>query len=159
MALETLGTALGPSHPEEALPVFQANFVLTLRHDSNNSRLVFGAQCNLANCLELLGQCDEALVLKREVYAKTVAAFGVSDEESIHSGSSLATLLITLRHWEEAKLLFREQLLPVARPSLGADHHTTLALNQNLAMALQCDPEGTRDDPRLNQRRSVDATR
>ena len=50
----------------------------------------------------------------------------------------------------ELKTFVRNQL-PVARRSLGSDHHATLQLNLSLILALSNDPEHTRDDPRLNQ--------
>ena len=50
--------------------------------------------------------------------------------------------------------MVRDQLLPVARQSLGADHHETLKLNQVLAEAVHYDPTATRDDLRLNDTES-----
>ena len=48
--------------------------------------------------------------------------------------------------WEEAIPFARDQLLPAARRTLGADSNITLKLNQNLAEVLVSTPERTRDD-------------
>ena len=54
---------------------------------------------------------------------------------------------------DESTALLRDQLLPVARRSLGANHRLTLSLSHNLSANLQFDPESTRGDLRLNQHR------
>mmetsp|Transcript_26250 Transcript_26250/g.80787 ORF Transcript_26250/g.80787 Transcript_26250/m.80787 type:complete len:119 (+) Transcript_26250:3-359(+) len=74
-----------------------------------------------------------------------VAWKGVSHEETIHDGSNLLVSLLLLKLWGESKTL-AHQLLPAARRSMGADHDITLRLTENLAYALQDDPERTRDD-------------
>ena len=58
------------------------------------------------------------------------------------------------RRWNQAISLARDQLPPLARQSMGADHTLTLDLNQDLAVFLSGNPECTRDDPRLNQHNS-----
>ena len=87
-------------------------------------------------------------------YAKLVATRGISHEETILCGLNLSGSLIGQELRDEAKLLVRK-LLPAARQSLGADHNCTLLLNRNLGVLLQHDPKRTRDDPRLNQHRSL----
>ena len=84
---------------------------------------------------------DEALVLYRQIYARRVEKEGVSHLATITSALSLAVALGSLKHWDEAISLLRDQL-PVARRSLGADHHLTL-LNKSVT----ADPERTRDNP------------
>ena len=64
---------------------------------------------------------------------------------TILSGCNLAISLTALELFDEAKTLNRDQLLPPARRSLGADHDLTLKLNHNLAAALANDPERTRN--------------
>ena len=76
--------------------------------------------------------------------------FGHSHEVTILAGYNLSLAILRLHGWEEAKTLLRDSLLPAARRSLAADHVWTL----NLATALAKDPESTRGDPRLKQRKT-----
>ena len=78
-------------------------------------------------------------------------------EDAIVDGNNLARSLIELELWDEAISLSRDQLLPTARRSLGADHDITLDLNKSLANAIQDDPRHARNGQRLN--RGVDVTR
>ena len=87
----------------------------------------------------------------REMYAGYVARLGVSHERTLQTGHSLALLSVSLGHWDEATTFLRDQLLPAARQSLGADHNITLKLNSVLVMTLKDNPERTRDDLRLVQ--------
>ena len=119
--------------------------------DWSDEDWVITGQGNLANCLYELNRHDEALALNREIYAS--AALGVSNERTIMCGVNLASSLLGLELWDEAAPLLRDQLLPAARRSLGADHHLTLGVNQNLATGLADNPECTRDDPRFNRPR------
>ena len=138
------------SRPEAAVQVLEACLALRRRYWPR-SEGILGAQLNLAACLPKLGRSDEALVLEREVYARRMAVLGVSHASTLMTGYNLAVSLDNLRRPEESKTLLQDHLLPVARTSLGADHYVTLAINQSLAAALVNDPEGTRDDLRLNQ--------
>ena len=141
----------------DALPVLKAYLALTERY-CPNVRGVLTAQGNLATCLGNLGRSDEAVILEREIYDRRVAMQGISHEETILTGNNLVGSLINLKRLEEAKSLLRDQLLPAARQSLGADHHITLGLNLNLVMALKS-PEHTRDYLRSNQHRRAASTR
>ena len=151
-AMDTLGGALRPTRPEEALSVLEASFALRRRFWSHDERAILIAQSSLASCLADLDRHDEALVLKRKTYARDLALFGASHEDTIVDGGNVVISLNHLELWEESKKLASDQLLPAARRSLGADHDLTLRLNQNLAAALANDPRRTRDDLRLNQR-------
>ena len=84
-----------------------------------------------------------------------MATYGASHENTILSGTNLAISLLKLDLWDEARSFSCDQLLPVARQSLGADHDLTLRTRQNIANALADNPERTRDNPRSNQHRSV----
>ena len=64
-------------------------------------------------------------------------------------------MLAHLSLWDELKLFARDQLLPVARQALGADHDVTLSICHHLSNAIQAHPKCTRDNLRLNQDRSV----
>merc|ERR1712094_79941 len=74
-ALEVLGRALAvSSRSEEALPVLEASLALNRRYWSHDKRAILIAETNLASCLGDLDRHNEALVLKREIYAKEVAS-------------------------------------------------------------------------------------
>mmetsp|Transcript_26771 Transcript_26771/g.82355 ORF Transcript_26771/g.82355 Transcript_26771/m.82355 type:complete len:211 (+) Transcript_26771:3-635(+) len=146
MAMVILGTSLRETRPDEALPVVEATLALKLRYFSHNDDLVFDTQCTLASCLDDLGRYGEALALKREVFAKIVASLGISDACTLMSGNNLVVSLNRMRLWEEAQTLVRDQLLPVARRTLGPDHDVTLRLNHNLAEAIRTKPGFNRDD-------------
>ena len=147
LAVGVLGSALDTNERSaEALPVLEAFLALNRRLWPHAEHAILNAQASLAVCLQNLGRCDEALVLRREIYANYVAMFGVSHEHTIVSGSNLA--MSTKPH--EAKTLVRDQLLPAARQSLGPDHNLTLGLGEILVAALANNPDCTRDDLRLN---------
>ena len=155
MALGILGRSLGECYPWEALTVMKQYLALLRRvyvmHSiTSNYVNILNAQTIISTCRSNLGQHDEALVLRREIYAKHVAMRGVSNENTIICGSNVVNSLLWLRNLDEAKLLLRDQLLPTARRSLGPDHELTLSLNYNLVDALASAPEDTRDDLRLN---------
>jgi hypothetical protein len=156
-SMGVLGNALwqGGERPEDAIPVLEVTLALRRRFWPNDEQNILGVQTNLAGCLDDLGRHHEAVVLKRETFDRQVATLGVSNECTILSGNNVATSLLGLERWEEAKTLLGEKLLPAARKSLGADHNLTLRLGQNLADALYSNPERTRDDLRLNQHRSL----
>ena len=79
---------------------------------------------------------------------------GASHERTIACGVNLALSMLDVERWDDARTFLRK-VLPVAGRSLGANHNQTLRLGQNLAAALNNNPEFTRDDPRLNQPRAV----
>ena len=159
-AMGVLGTAVFENRrPEEALPVLEAYLALLRHYCSRSEDATLIAQTSLATCLTDNGRHEEALVLCREVYARRVAALGLSHEDTIMCGANLAGALVDLHIWDDAIPLMSDQLLPAARRSLGSDHHVTLAICQNLAAALDNNPERTRDNPRSNQRRSVSRAR
>ena len=145
------GALLDSSLGEEALTVFEANLALVRRYWSHDEAVVLSVQTNIAVCLSGLERDDEALALKRGIYAKEVATLGVSHKNTILDGNNIAGTMLDLQLWDEAKAFIRDQLLPTAQTSLGPDDDLTLLLNQNLAIALRNDPGHTRNDLRLNQ--------
>ena len=98
----------------------------------------------LAACLFDLGRLDEALVLNREVYARTVAVLGKDSEEAVCDCLNVANTLRKLRRFAEAATLARDQL-PSAR-SLGNGHELVLLLSRVLADSLCQNPDSSRDD-------------
>mmetsp|Transcript_11498 Transcript_11498/g.34624 ORF Transcript_11498/g.34624 Transcript_11498/m.34624 type:complete len:233 (+) Transcript_11498:1-699(+) len=133
----------------EALPVMEAHLALTRRGWSHEQEYVLASQTNVSTCLSAVGRHNEALAILREVYAGWVAKRGVSYHETIKCGSNLAASLARAGFWDEGSTLLRDQLLPAARQSLGADDDLTLAINESLAMALHNNPEHTRNGRRF----------
>ena len=145
-AMGALGGALRSSgRCAEAIPVLEAELALRRRHFSRSEQGILGTIANLANCHCDLGRDDEALALRREVYAGMVAVYGVSHERTILNGCNLGISLNNLALWDEALPLLR-QLLPAARQLLGADNDVTLDIKLNLAHVLYNVPESSRDD-------------
>ena len=136
--------------PEEALPVLEASLVLRRRYWPLNEKCMLITQTNIASCLADQGRNDEALGLRRELYARRAALLGASHERTILSGVCVTYSLIELGLLAEAKESSTKLLL--AAQSLGSDHDLTLRINLNLASALTKSPGRTRDDLRLNQR-------
>ena len=142
-----LGNALNSNgRYTEALPVIEASLAFRRRWWSHEEEFIRTGQCHLAACLGGLGRYDEALVLYREIYAREVATLGVSHEHTIGTSCNIANALVHLKLLDDAKKMYRDQVLPAARRSLGADHNFTLIISRNLAIVLYDDLERTRDD-------------
>ena len=104
-------------------------------------------QSNLAITYGKLGQSEQALQLKRDVYYGYVKLLGEEHEETLLVAENYALSLIDLRRFEEAKALLRKSM-PVARRVLGEGNDITLSLRKVLARALYDDPAATLDDLR-----------
>jgi len=155
-SMARLGVALSQSgRRAEALPVLEAKLALNRRYWSHDVQNILDAQSNVSTCLAELGRHNEALVLKREVYARRVATVGVSDKRTLLDGLNLSQHFLRPGLWAEGITLLRDHLLPTARRSLGSDDDITLCLNTNLAAAFSNNPECTRGDLRLNQHESA----
>mmetsp|Transcript_28608 Transcript_28608/g.88505 ORF Transcript_28608/g.88505 Transcript_28608/m.88505 type:complete len:158 (-) Transcript_28608:197-670(-) len=139
------------SRPEEELPVLEANLALSRRNWPHDEKGIRTAQTNIAACFSDLGREDEALVLKRAIYAKEVTSLGTSHQDTLRDGCNVANSLIKLHLWDETTTLLRDQLLPPARRSLGPDHDTTLELNLKLAAVLGLNPACTSDNLRQHR--------
>ena len=94
-----------------------------LRNNTFSRRIEFiiDAQADVAQCLVDLGRWDEALVLQRENYARAVAFRGVPHHDVLKRGPPLISSLFKFKLWDEMRSL-SDQLLPVARRLVGADH-------------------------------------
>ena len=135
--------------------MLEANLALNRRYWSHDERGILNAQDSLGSCLAAVGRDDEAIALRREVFARSETVWGVS-EQSIVTGLNLSISLMRQGLWNEIKSFLRDQL-PVARQTLGADADLTLKLQKVLAGALCDDPDHTRTDLR-GTRRCVDTT-
>ena len=115
-------------------------------------------QGNLANTYQLLRRYDEALRLRQHVYSGRLKLLGEEHEETFRAALNYATSLITLKRFEEAKLLLRKTT-PVARRVLRENHDLTLLMRSIYAHALSQDDGATLDDVREALETLADAER
>ena len=132
--------------------MLEAYLALVRRHWSRDEESVLIAQSNISACLRDIGRLEEALVLFREIYARRLELWGISNKNTLISGLSLAVTLHDSGFLKEARVLSRDELLPVALRTLGGDDNITLAFRYNVAATLWGD-ENSRDDLRLNRHR------
>ena len=95
-AMGILGNALR-LHGEsaEALPALEGSLALWRKYFSHNEAAILSAQANLAACFSDLKRFDEALVIKREIYAKDVKSYvRRADMSPTDRGDAAAALLI-----------------------------------------------------------------
>ena len=85
--------------------------------------------------------------LRRDVYSGHLKLNGDQHFDTLREANNLATSLVNLKRFEEAKSLMRKTL-PVARRVLGEDHHLTLWMRRDYGMVLYRDPAATLDDLR-----------
>ena len=104
-------------------------------------------QGNIGNAYHHLGRLEEALPLRRDVYSGTLKLHGEEGYDTLAEAINYSSLLISLRRYEETKLLMR-RMLPVARRVLGESHDFTLKLRWNYAQMLSEDSAATLDDLR-----------
>ena len=146
MAMTVLGNSLSSARRhEDALVVREAELAIERRVGSEGHILV--SQSNLANTYYKLGRLEEALPLRRDVYSGTLKLHGEEGYDTLAEAINYSSLLISLRRYEETKLLMR-RMLPVARRVLGESHDFTLKLRWNYAQMLSEDSAATLDDLR-----------
>ena len=145
--MNLLGNGLSAAnHDEEALSLKETELALMRRlGDSESNILVM--QGNLANSYYLLGRLEEALRMRRDVYSGRLKLSGEERPETLIEVVNYTSVLLPLRHFEEAKSLLRKTM-PVARRVLGESNDVTLRMRWNYADVLYQDPGATLDDLR-----------
>ena len=145
--MNLLGNGLSAArHDEEALSLKEAELALMRRlGDSESNILVM--QGNLANSYYLLGRLEEALRMRRDVYSGRLKLSGEERPETLIEAVNYTSVLLRLKHFEEAKSLVRK-MMPVARRVLGESHDITLRMRWNYGDGLYQDPGATLDDLR-----------
>ena len=147
VAMGALGAGLFAARQlEDALSVQETDLAMTRRLDAPEQNVLV-AQSNLANTYYKLGRLEEALPLRRDVYSGTLKLHGEEGYDTLAEAINYSSLLISLRRYEETKLLMR-RMLPVARRVLGESHDFTLKLRWNYAQMLSEDSAATLDDLR-----------
>ena len=145
LSMQILGGALGPSDPHAEISVLEARLDLLQRFWPRNVEEVAGVLSNMAASFEEIGRIEDALRIKRTVYAHRVKRKGQDDEATIRFGNNLSLALIKNARFAEAKQFTRAHE-PVARRALGDRHSETLRAVSILAEALYQDPAAPRAD-------------
>ena len=135
LAMSVLGNGLSDArHHEDALSVFDAELSMQRRLGTSEEHILV-AQSNLARTYQLLGQPEEALHVKRDVYFGYLKLKGEEHYETLREANNLAATLGSLERFVEAKSLFRK-IMPVARRVLGDGHELTLKISFGYAQTL-----------------------
>mmetsp|Transcript_16709 Transcript_16709/g.47733 ORF Transcript_16709/g.47733 Transcript_16709/m.47733 type:complete len:376 (+) Transcript_16709:346-1473(+) len=144
MAMNLLGAGLSEAyHFEDALTVLEAELAMKRRLGSSEQNILV-AQTNIALCYYKLGRHQEALDLRREIYARGLA-LGVPSKDLFIDVLNLSWSMKECGLCAESKSFLREQL-PAARRALGADHDTVIQLRWQHADALRLSDGASRDD-------------
>ena len=158
LAMNLLGVGLYQAkHFEDALSVREATLSMA-RRLGGPAEHILTLQGNLANTYGQLGQKEQALRLRRDVYAGTLRLHGEGHEHTLIEANNYAMNLLDLRRFEEVKPFLRK-MLPVAQRVLTDSHLITLKMRCCLAMALHDDPSATLDNFREAVTTLEDATR
>tara|TARA_B100000459_G_C8492767_1_gene163753 strand:- start:16 stop:597 length:582 start_codon:yes stop_codon:yes gene_type:complete len=145
--MNQLGQGLDAAkHHEDALSVQEAELAMTRRLGLAEQSILV-VQTNLAITYGKLGQFEQALQLKRDVYYGNVKLYGEENESALSAALNYSLAIFSLKRFEDAKALLRK-LLPMARRVLGESHDLTLRMRVNYAMALYVDTSATLDDIR-----------
>ena len=145
--MRVLGNGLyaGDQH-EDSLSVEVAELAMMRRLGASEARIL-AAQGNLANTYHMLGRDEEALRVRRDVYAQHLKLSGKEHVETIREALCYALVLIASRRFNDAKALMCNTL-PVARRVLGNTHEYTLRIGATYARALYEDDDATLEDLR-----------
>ncbi len=136
-AMRHLGNGLfTASHYEDALPVQEAELSMLQRRGASE-RDMLAVQSNLASTYGKLGQSEQALQLKRDVYSGYLKLYGEEHKDTLIAAYNYVLTLGDLERWEDAKALMRKTI-PVARRALGDNYEMTLSMRKTYALALCC---------------------
>ena len=142
-AMTSLGNGLNGAHRhEEHLVVGEAQLANARRIPGASEEAILNMKDNLANCYRSLGRLDEALAIRRELYARSVA-LSLPPAFLYLRVLNLSSSLQHARRHAEAKSFLREQV-PKARRALGEVHELYLKLCLNYGQAICF--EGSRED-------------
>jgi len=138
LAMNQLGRGLYlAGHDEDALSVQEAELSMLQRRGASE-RDMLAVQSNLASTYGKIGQSEQALQLKRDVYSGYLKLYGEEHKETLIAAFNYVLTLGDLERWEDAKALIRKTI-PVARRTLGDNYEMTLSMRKTYALALCCD--------------------
>ena len=115
-------------HHEDALSVKDVELFM-LRRIGATEDTILTVQGNLASTYQQLGLKDQALRLRRDVYAGNLRLHGEEHEDTLMDAGNFVINLLDLKRFEEAKRLLRK-VMPVARRVFGTEHERTLSLQK-----------------------------
>ena len=145
LAMTVLGSSLrSAGHYEDALSVQEAHYSILRRIGASESNIL-APQGNLANTYAELGRLEEALSMRRDVYASHLKIYGDEHPGTLLEADNYANDLLRLQRFEEAKSLMLK-MMPVARRVLEENHQTTIRMRWFYARALYEDADATLDD-------------
>ena len=146
-AMGQLGSGLSAAkNHKAALSVREADLSMERRLGASEQTMLI-VQSNLAITYEALGQQEQALRMKREVFSGRVKLNGEENEDILRAANNYTFSLFSLKRFEEAKSLMRKTL-PTARRVLGEKHDLTLTMRLTYATALYKDDGATLNDLR-----------
>ena len=144
-AMVHLGSALCEGgHDEDALSVCETQLSMLQRDADASEEEILYVKSNLANSYGGLKRHEEALGLRRELYARAVA-LGYRADRILHDALDLAISLTNAGNRTEARSFIREQL-PKARRALGEEHEIVLRFRSTYAHLISVFTGVTRDD-------------
>ena len=139
-----LGNGLSAAYrQEDALSVQEAQLSMRRRLGMSEEMLL-PTQGNLANTYSLLGQKEEALRLRRDVYFGYVKLHGDENFRTLTVANNYAMSLLDLHCYAEVRSVMRKEM-HVAQSVLGQSNEVTLKMRWNYALALYRDPGATLD--------------
>ena len=147
LAMSLLGSGLyAAGHHEDALSVGEAELAMKRRLGVTEESILI-TQGNLAVTYSALRRDEEAMCLRRDVYAARLRLHGEEHRQTLIAANNFANSLIFLKRFGEAKSLLRKTM-PAARRILGDSDEDTLRLRWTYARAFHEDPSATLDDLR-----------
>jgi tetratricopeptide (TPR) repeat protein len=133
-------------HHEEAVSVREAELSMEQRLGGSEDNIL-SVQGNLAGAYYTVGRFEEALSLRRDVYAGTLKLYGQESFEILREANNYAVLLKELKHFTLATSVLRKSIR-VARRVLGENHTLTLTSRSLYAQTILHNPSSTLDEIR-----------
>ena len=154
-AMCSVGNGLySAEHYADALSVMEAELAMKRRIGAPEN-CILTVQGNIANSYQMLGRLEDALRVRREIYAQRLKLSGEEHPDTIRVAICYAMELIDSRRFRDAKALTCKAL-PVARRVLGNTHEYTFMLRSIYAEAIYKDDAASLDDLRETVRKLED---
>ena len=145
VAMSVLGNGLDAvGHNADALVVQEAELAM-LRRIGGSENDILATQNNIANTYQSLGQSEQAVQLKQNVYSGMLKLKGEESRNTILAANNYANGLLTLERDAEAKSLLRKTI-PLARRVLGESDALNFRMRKIFAITLYEPPDATRGD-------------
>ena len=142
--MQQLGNGLhDTTNHEDALSVREATLSMERRLGASAESILV-AQSNLAITYSFLGRREEALRMRRDIYAGFLKLKGEEHVDFLGAACNYANSLRVLKRYQQAKAVLR-RTMPVARRVLGESNGLTIRLRWNYAWALYADDDATLD--------------